>query len=325
MSSDPLVWFHEALSLLDQLPEEVLSLGNAYGGLPVSGSKAEREQAALPHLQTPTTAFTHAGILLVVVGNKLVALHRVLTEPALSLAPWGLARSVLELSSVAAWLLEPDIPAEERARRALNVRIRDIRSNMQYLQSLGPASSSEVGTGQDLRYLEGRLDEIAQKARALELATHNDKSDWLTHIGNAGVPRTTMLAKEIYGQPEAWHLLSAAEHGRSWALLRFGLRRTVQQGAGPGLAYLQESLPIAAVRWLMVSTLAWFIRPAWNRAALAGWPLSQLATLLGEAAHVLDLDPAHHFWADARTSGGTTVVRDLTLGLDPPRTEPAPE
>ena len=52
MSSDPLVRFREALSLLDQLPEEVLSLGDAYGGLPVSGSKAEREQAALPHLQT---------------------------------------------------------------------------------------------------------------------------------------------------------------------------------------------------------------------------------------------------------------------------------
>ena len=116
MSSDPLVWFREALSLLDQLPEEVLSLGDTYGGLPVSGSKAEREQAALPHLQTPTTAFTHAGI-------KLVALHRVLTEPALSLAPWGLARSVLELSSVAAWLLEPDIPAEDSSNSTTETEV----------------------------------------------------------------------------------------------------------------------------------------------------------------------------------------------------------
>ena len=176
-----------------------------------------------------------------------------------------------------------------------------------------------------MRYLKGRLDEIAQEARALELATHNDKSGWLTYIGRAGVPSTTMLAKQIYGQPEAWHLLSAAEHGRSWALLNLGLRRAQRGAARPGLSYVEASLPITAVRWLMVSTIAWFIRPAWNRAALAGWPLSQLATLLGEAAHVLDLDPAHHFWADARTSGGTTVLRDLTLGLDPPRTEPAPE
>ena len=35
------------------------------------------------------TAFTHAGILLVVFGNKLVALHRVLTEPGLSLDAQG--------------------------------------------------------------------------------------------------------------------------------------------------------------------------------------------------------------------------------------------
>ena len=38
MSSDPLVRFREALFLLDQITEEVLSLGDANGGLPVSGS-----------------------------------------------------------------------------------------------------------------------------------------------------------------------------------------------------------------------------------------------------------------------------------------------
>ena len=300
----------------------MLSLGDAHQGLPVPGSQAEREQAALPGLQAPSTAFTHAGVQLVAAGNSLFALRRALTEPALSLAPWGLARSVLELSSVAAWLLEPGIPVEERARRAFNVRVRDIRRQEQYLGSLAPASPSVIDTPQALQHLKSRLDEIAQQAGTLGFAAKTDGAGRLRFVGSAGVPGTTTLTREIFGQTDVWHLLSGAEHGRSWALLGLGMRR-VPRGSAPAVSFAEESLPIASALWLIVYPLAWFTRVAWNRAALAGWPLSRLATLLAEAARVLELQPAHHFWADARTSGGTTVLRDLTI--DPPRSGPTPE
>ena len=300
----------------------MLSLGDAYRGLPVPGSQAEQEQAALPDLQAPSTAFTLAGVQLVAAGNSLFALRRALTEPSLSLAPWGLARSVLELSSVAAWLLEPGIPVEERARRAFNVRVRDIRRQEQYLGSLAPASPSVIDTPQALQHLKSRLDEIAQQAGTLGFAAKTDGAGRLRFVGSAGVPGTTTLTREIFGQTDVWHLLSGAEHGRSWALLGLGMRR-VPRGSAPAVSFAEESLPIASALWLIVYPLAWFTRVAWNRAALAGWPLSRLATLLAEAARVLELQPAHHFWADARTSGGTTVLRDLTI--DPPRSGPTPE
>ena len=318
MPTDLLDQYRAALPLLERIPSEMLSLGNADKGLPVVGSQAEREQAALPALQAPSTAFTYAGVQLVAAGNSLIALRRALTEPALSLAPWGLARSVLELSSVAAWLLEPDIPAEERARRAFNVRVRDIRREGQYLRSLAPTSSSVIDA---LQHLKSRLDEIAQQAGTLGFKANNDGAGWLRFVGNAGVPGTTTLTSDIFGQSEVWHLLSGAEHGRFWALLGLGMRR-VPQNPAPAVSSAEESLSIASALWLIVYPLAWFTRVAWNRAALAGWALSQLATLLAEAAHLLELQPAHHFWADPRTSGGTTVLRDLTI--DPPPRGPTP-
>ena len=178
----------------------MLSLGDAHQGLPVPGSQAEREQAALPGLQAPSTAFTQAGFQLVAAGHSLVALRRALTEPSLSLAPWGLARSVLELSSVAAWLLEPGIPVEERARRAFNVRVRDIRRQEQYLESLTRTSSSVIDIPQALQHLKSRLDEIAQQAGTLGFAAKNDGTGRLRFVGSAGVPGTTTLTREIFGQ-----------------------------------------------------------------------------------------------------------------------------
>ena len=85
------------------------------------------------------------------------------------------------------------------------------------------------------------------------------------------------------------------------------------RGATTLVTFVDESLPIASGRRLVIEPLAWFTRVAWNRAALAGWPLLPLATLLSEAAHILDLASSHHFWADERTSGGTTSLRDLTI------------
>ena len=321
MPTDPLDQYRAALPLLERIPSEILSLGDAYQGLPVPGSQAEREQATLRGLQVQSTAFAHAGLHLIAARNSLIALRRVLTEPALSLAPWGLARSVLELSSIAAWLLEPHIPVGVRAQRAFNVRIRDIRREEQYQKSLAPTSSSAIDTPQALQYLKSRLDAIAQQAGTLGFRPNFDGAGRLRSVGNAGVPGTTTLTSDIFGQPEAWHLLSGAEHGRSWALLGLGMRR-VPQSSAPGGSFTEESLPVEWALWLIDSPLAWFTRVAWNRAVLADWPLPPLVTLLSEAALILDLDPSHHFWADERTSGGTTALRDLTI--DPPPSGPVP-
>lgn len=322
MTTDLLVQYRAALPLLEEIPSEMLSSGNAYQGLPVPGSQAGREQAALPSLPAPATAFIHAGVQLVAAGNNLLALRRALTEPSLSLAPWGLARSVLELCSVAAWLLDPDIAPEERARRAFNVRVRDIRRNAEYLESLTSPTSSAIDIPRSLQHLESRLDEIAQQAGTLGFAAKNDRTGRLRFVGSADVPGTTTLTREIFGQPDVWHLLSGAEHGRSWALLGLGMD-SVEERSAPGMSFVEESLHIASALWLITFPLAWFTRVAWNRAAIAGWPLSPLATLLAEAAHILEVQPSHHFWADARTSGGTTVLRDLTI--DPPPSESNPE
>ena len=136
--------------------------------------------------------------------------------------------SFLEHSSVAAWLLEPDIPVEERTRRAFNVRVRDLRRQKQFLRSAPPASSSAFDTPHALQHLKGCLDEIAQQAGTLGFGAHNDGSGWLTFVGGAGVPGTATPTRTIFGQPDVWHLLPGAEHGRSWALLGLGMR-TVEQ------------------------------------------------------------------------------------------------
>ena len=321
MPTDPVDKYRVALPLLERISSEMLSLGNADKGLPVVGSQAEREQAALPYLQTPSTAFSYAGTDLLAARNSLLALRRVLTEPVLSLAPWGLARSVLELSSVAAWLLEPDIPVEAREQRGFNVRLSDIWRMAQYTRSLPSTSSSLIDASKALQHLKIRLDEIAQQAGTLGLKANYDGTGWLRSVGDAGVPTATTLTGEIFGQPAVWHLLSGAEHGRLWALSGLGMR-TVSQGFEPGVSFIEESLPFPSALWLIDFPLACFTRAAWNRAAIAGWPVSPLVTLLSEAALILDMDPSHHFWADERTSGGTTALRDLTI--DPPPSGPVP-
>ena len=313
MPTDSLDQYHAALALLDRLPSEILALGNAYQGLPVPGSQAEREQTALPNLQAPSAAFVIASQLLVAADDNLVALRRTLTEPSLSLAPWGLARSVLELSSIAAWLLAPDLTAMERARRALNARVEEVRRYNEYIKDIAPNSPSDIKLVEDsLELLNDSIGAIVQQAEGLGFKVRCDGADLPRSVGGAGMPGTTALTQDIFGQRAEWRLLSGAEHGRTWALRGLGMRVASQESAS--LASLTaQSLPPERRMWLTIQPLAVFTRVAWNRAAFAGWPLLPLTTLLREAAHTLGRDSSHHFWADARTSGGTTALRDLTL------------
>ena len=71
MPTDLLDQYRAALPLLERIPSEMLSLGSADKNLPVVGSQAEREQAALPYVQTPSTAFSYAGTDLLAARNSL--------------------------------------------------------------------------------------------------------------------------------------------------------------------------------------------------------------------------------------------------------------
>ncbi|MFE5309157.1 hypothetical protein [Isoptericola sp. NPDC056605] len=153
-----------------------------------------------------------------------------------------LARTLLDVSTRAAYLLEPDIDDMERTRRAFNFLMDAIRE--------------EIADGDDSTGLLERQAELraAAEADGFEFATKRNKAGNPVPDRNVLAPRVDprKVRGEFLGDVEfAWRALSSVTHGQEREVLRFAL------GLGPvspgvhgdsySLVWLATSVESAAV------------------------------------------------------------------------------
>lgn len=108
-----------ARDALAVLLESTASLINAMDSVPLPQSVVYSEQKAFHRPLAIKTAHLQAGLLLESAADYLSALHKSLTEPVETIAPWGIARTVTESSAISVWIGRPDLDVDERVRRSM--------------------------------------------------------------------------------------------------------------------------------------------------------------------------------------------------------------
>jgi len=127
--------------LLDALPPlraDLIGHADSLGAQPERGSPGHLELRGANETEEAALQFgrLYAYQCLISSGHALIALARGLEPPTPEYGTWSIARTILDSSSLACWLLEADVSRRERARRALAVQIADLEAEACFLTAL---------------------------------------------------------------------------------------------------------------------------------------------------------------------------------------------
>lgn len=198
--------------LLDALPPlraDLVGHADSLGAQPERGSPGYLELRAASEAEASALQYgrLYAYQCLVSSGHGLIALARGLEPPTPEYGTWSIARTILDSSSLASWVLEADIARRERARRALAVQLADLESESCFLTAL-------LAHRPDEEDADGFADLLAgTRARRQELLAAN------IELGGAmAVPQPEERA-QLMGAEFEYVMCSSVLEGRPWALL----------------------------------------------------------------------------------------------------------
>ncbi len=290
--SEPREDYKRMLETLDFLPRALGELRNDNQDRWRAGSQAEEESATFPDAEAVLTAYAQAALAITVVGDNMSAIERALTEPVMTVAPWVLARAVLESASVAAWLLEPNINATTRVSRSMSLRLKHLRDQLTYARSAlerRPVAQEDFKVA--IPKVEDRINGLSVEAQKRGIIPKLDKKGKLIGFPDA-VPAFTDLADAL-GEGDTYRLLSGLAHGRSWAILPLAMRNA---GVVAGVPIVEQDLSAASAIFIMSAVAEWFSKPVWNYVLLNGWDLSRMKGVLEKAYDQLHMVDETRFW-----------------------------
>ncbi len=201
---------------LSRLFDETVEIVRSNSGGPSAGSKAENELKGHPDSESLRDAFVHGTVLIESTADQLDALVRTLTEPILTMAPWTCTRSILEASSLACWLLDPEIRTDDRVQRSLTLMYEGMDQQRKYANCTGD-KKHEGWVSKRMRSIE-----IVAATNGYRQRNGDDKMNerkrWRMHTA-------TDLVRDELDEECAYRLLSAIVHGHGWAFRQICFRR----------------------------------------------------------------------------------------------------
>ena len=275
---------------LVSLPQGVLSQDGDEFWPYATNSPAAKEAAALDD-EAVRNVLLRAKLPLMSAGDHMKALERVLSPPVLPASPWTIARTILEATARASWLLAPEISGKERVARALVLEYQESRelprrgralkfaSNLQDVEQI-PAWSQEI---------------ITTQAKNLGIACQTGKSGRLSSIGDTS---TSIGAKDIVrdelDEELYYRVLSGAEHQEFWAL-EFLSGTDVAGSEG----YVRQFSMRSEQYWSLVKfPIWWYGIASWRYFSYVGFDLGRLEATLSKAGQVGDLP--ERYWEKLR-------------------------
>ena len=289
---EPLEDYRRMLETLDFLPRAFGDLKDDNEAGWRANSQAAEESATFPDTEAVWTAYSQASLAITVAGDNTFAIERALTEPVMTVAPWVLARAVLESASVAAWLLDPKIDASTRVSRSMSLRLKHLRDELTYARSaLVEHPEADEDFTKAIAAVELRINGLPMIAQKRGITPGHDKKGKLIGFPDA-VPGFTDLADAL-GEGDTYRLLSGLAHGRSWAILPLAMRNA---GVVTGVPIVEQDLSANSAIFIMSAVAEWFSKPAWNYVLLNGWDLGRLERILEEAYDRLHMVDDRRFW-----------------------------
>lgn len=269
---------------LESMPTRVGSLFPSSGDLWLTGSPAANEAASLPGFESTSTAYSLACVGITIAADHMWGLNRALQSPIPTFAPWTLARGVLEATSLSVWLTDPTITPTERAARAINVRLRSLREQDDFLAA--PSQGSGELKADERKKIPARVHQALEEARQLGLLVSSGRRPYV----GAPIPSATALAEQAFQAEETFRLLSGMAHGRTWAGFSLGFKRVEGQPA------ITQHMEPEAYVLLCMWCFGWFAEAA-ARYFVRCLDADQLRSLLEEESTLVGLSPATAAWA----------------------------
>jgi hypothetical protein len=289
---EPLEDYRRMLEALDFLLRAVGDLKDDNQDRWRTGSQAEVESATFPDAEAARTAYAPASLAITVAGDNMFAIGRALTEPVLTVAPWVLARAVLESASVAAWLLDPKIDARTRVSRSMSLRLKHLRDELTYVRSaLDRRPVAKQALTVAIPTVENQINGLSMVAQKRGITLRQDSRGNLIGFPDA-VPAFTVLADNL-GEADTYRLLSGLAHGRSWAVMALATRSA---GVVAGVPMIEQNLSANSALFIISAAAEWFSKPVWNYVLLNGWDLGRLTGVLEEAYDQLHMVDDTRFW-----------------------------
>ncbi|REL38419.1 hypothetical protein DYD21_00240 [Rhodohalobacter sp. SW132] len=129
------------VSAIENLIDKSGELINIHGVNSKPGSISSKELETFQRPLSLKTAYSQGHTFVEVACDQLMAFSRTLKEPIQTVAPFTCSRSVLESCSLAVWLLNNEITAEDRVKRSLSFRF----EGMVQQKKLANSSKSKNG------------------------------------------------------------------------------------------------------------------------------------------------------------------------------------
>ncbi len=257
----------------------VIPIYRAPGADPWPRSQAEQELAASAEKELLETAFSQSGMLIEFVADVATAYAKSLTTPTQTIAPWTLARSVLESASLAIWLMDTTIAEGDRLKRSFALRYEGLVQQEKFARSIQQTSLVEdVGK---------RILEVERKAIKAGSKQLQDKGGKRKGIGFV-MPSVTEIISKMLDREWLYRILSGAAHGHFWALNSLSFDLVGNAGgafktkarSGVRVHQMQKSLSPISVLGLSTEVLRALSMAIWTRFRLFGWNLSEIVTLM---------------------------------------------
>ncbi len=214
-------------------------------------------------------------------------------------APLSCVRAMLEPCANAAWLLDPNIDAHERAKRVFAARFEAIDQERKYAIAAGQPSHQQTH----------RIGEIARYAEEIGLRTFTHKTTGRTIGIGMMMPRPTELIKTQLDHESWYRFLSAVSHGKLWALRIASMRpATVVPGhSATGESTLFEKFVyvdlLVTVACIATTSLA---RAVWAKFNYGGWDLEPLQFGLNGVFDTLKIPSQDRFWESTTANNGAS-------------------
>jgi hypothetical protein len=227
-SSNPTL--EDVVRMKDSIRTLYYELSSLIGGrlFPIpDGSPAAAELISRPdHYESLHTAYSQGISLIESAADHLMLFAKAIDVPAQTLAPWTCARSVLEASAVAVWLLDPAINVDLRIGRSFGRRIQGLIEQKKLAKCGAEAEFVE--------HAQTRIDSALDQVKLLRVIVER-------------MPGSTEIIAKMLNEEELYRLLSAIAHGHHWALYKLGYTSAEKIEAESMNVAGKEFNPVAAV------------------------------------------------------------------------------
>ena len=236
-------------------------------------SQADSDSRELDDSEATHGVLGQAALLYESSSDHAVALTRILRSPTQGIAPFSLARSAIEVSSICCWILEPGLAARTRQARSIAFRRKGVEGQ-RTLVNENP-TVDDGGVSERLSYLKDRQERFGAE--------------------RVSVPPATDLVATWFGGRSPYRLLSAVVHGHPWAISQVAFARSDLQ-TPTGMVFLEPTLKPDIVLYLLILTLDALAKPFWLRTLYCGHERATAVAALELTYDAMQMGDGRRFW-----------------------------